>query len=151
MLTPNSSTSPWRLPDVSAATIPCPIIRLRHHWSCFYFASDVIEGALLCWMILYRRRRRIHQSRRCRYAKWDTVNIFRPNFTYFILLCLYCRRPHCSASLMLSASYTSPIILNLFYFPHRLSFILYPIFVTFSHISSNSLFYLFRLVIILTL
>ena len=67
-------------------------------------------GTVLCWLFLSGRRRQSHGSRRCRSAKWDTVDNVTINVPNLVLLCLFCHYPRRLAYLVPSSSASDPII-----------------------------------------
>ena len=77
----------------------------QHH--CFrYLNSDTLGGTLLCRPLLHDRWSWIHRIRCWCSDKWDAINIFSPNISVRVLLCMYYHHTHCRASLMPSSSAT---------------------------------------------
>ena len=69
------------------------------------------------------RRRRSHQRCSCRSAEWDTIDIFPSIMIDLVPLCLYCRRPRCTAYMIPSFYFVALIIPHLFCCPHCLTYL----------------------------
>ena len=113
-LTPNFCPSPWWPPSTVTAAIrrynPALDNPVENPFPLFYPASNMMGGAVLCWPLLCRRRRQSYQIHPFRSAKWETIDGFPPNLPDFVLLHLFCRRPHRPVSLLPSSSTDNTIV-----------------------------------------
>ena len=74
--------------------------RSRHRFHLTYLAFNTLSGTLLCHNILCKIWSWIHQSRRCHYAEWDTVNFPPTNTPTLVLPRLYRHHTRSRASLL---------------------------------------------------
>ena len=74
--------------------------RSRHRFHLTYLAFNTLSGTLLCHNILCKIWSWIHQSRRCHYTEWDTVNFPPTNTPTLVLPRLYRHHTRSRASLL---------------------------------------------------
>ena len=104
----------------SAAT-PSLLIRYpRHHFGCCDPASVCCVGHLFVGHSSVGDKDAAIKAAVSILLIWDTVNVFPPNVSDLVLLCLCYRCPHSSTYMMPSSSSANPIISYRFFIPVNL-------------------------------